>query len=443
MARDRTLPRRIGRISNRTKSPLTAIVVTALLVCGILVVVPNVAAAGAAASLIFLITFALAHWIAILVRQRSGDRLPPFRVPLFPVIPIVGGTACLALAAYQGVAVPEAGKITIVWLSVGGMLFLGLFARRARVADASTAALDPELVQLRGRSPLVMVPLANPDTAGGLVALAGALAPPIVGRVLLLSVVVARRGWQPEAEPRPLEDAQRVLREAIGASMKEGLYPEALATIAEQPWDEISRVARAYHCESLLLGLSQLVDSSAETPLDTLMSQVDCDIVVLRASHGWQLSEVRRILIPVAGRGGHDQLLARLLGSLSRSSHRDMTFLRVLKAEASEAQQRHARRELSRMAADFNLTAPNLKVTCSDEPLSAVTQHAEATDLVVLGVQRVSRRHKAVRRLHHGSGSWDRRTAPADLQPGIECSGGALCAGLRWVSITFVGGVDT
>ena len=114
MARDRTLPRRIGRISRRTKSPLTAIVLTAFLVCGILVVVPNVAAAGAAASLIFLITFALAHWIAILVRQRSRDRLPPFRVPLFPLVPVVGGTACLALAAYQGVAVPEAGKITLV-----------------------------------------------------------------------------------------------------------------------------------------------------------------------------------------------------------------------------------------------------------------------------------------------------------------------------------------
>ena len=140
----------------------------------------------------------------------------------------------MSLSVYQGVVVSEAGMITTVWLSLGGVLFLGLFARRARVADASTPALDPELVRLRGRSPLVLVPLANPNTARGLVTLATALAPPHVGRVLLLSVVVARRDWQPFSDPQPLQRAHEVLSEAIGASVESGLYPEALATVASR-----------------------------------------------------------------------------------------------------------------------------------------------------------------------------------------------------------------
>src|SRR5690606_27212786 len=139
---------------------------------------PNVAAAGAASSLIFLITFALAHWIAVLVRMRSAHNPPPFRSPLFPLIPVVGGLSCLSLAVYQGVTVASAGVITAIWLCLGGLLFLGLFARSARIVDASHAALDPELTALRGRNPLVLVPIANPSHAAGLVTVAGALAPP-------------------------------------------------------------------------------------------------------------------------------------------------------------------------------------------------------------------------------------------------------------------------
>jgi hypothetical protein len=111
---------------------------------------------------------ALVHWITILVRQRSVLRPPPFCVPLFPLVPVTGGLACAVLAGYEGWAVPSAGIIVTAWLSVGGVLFLGLFAHRARLADASSEALDPELVRLRGHSPLVLVPIANPNNARSL-----------------------------------------------------------------------------------------------------------------------------------------------------------------------------------------------------------------------------------------------------------------------------------
>ena len=163
MAMDKNLPAGLAHLSGRG-TPSQAVALTALVVVVVVFLLPNVAAAGAAASLIFLITFALAHWIAIMVRQRSPHQPPPFRTPWFPLIPVLGGMACVILAVYQGVSVPAAGKIAVVWLSVGMLLFLFIFARRARVADASSSALDPELMQLRGRNPLVLVPIANPES---------------------------------------------------------------------------------------------------------------------------------------------------------------------------------------------------------------------------------------------------------------------------------------
>ena len=190
MAQDRTLPAPIGEVHIRYKTPITAICVSALTMAILLMVVPDVAAAGAAASLIFLISFAMTHWTSILARTRR--RTPaPFHTPFFPLIPVTGGLCCAGLALFQAVSVPTAGLISAVWLGLGGLLYWALLARRARVVDASAEALDPQLLQMRGRSPLVLVPVANPQNASAMVAVAHALAPQGVGRVLLLSVVAA------------------------------------------------------------------------------------------------------------------------------------------------------------------------------------------------------------------------------------------------------------
>jgi APA family basic amino acid/polyamine antiporter len=352
MARDRTMPYGVAAIHGRWGTPVAAILTTAIVTGAIVLAVRDVAAAGAASSLIFLITFALAHWITIRARRRGGRRAGAFRTPWFPLVPAAGMTACLILAAYQGFAVPSAGLVAGIWLCVGGILFLGLFARPARVVDASTEAQDPEVSRLRGRTPLILVPITNPHNAEPLVAVAHALAPPEVGRVLLLSVAVLPKGWKPGDKALTIRHAQSVLGDTLNASIKAGRFPEALATVAADPWVEISRVAREHRCESLLLGFTQLKGNVIQTPLDALLPKVACDVVVLRAPPGWRLADVERILVPIGGRRWHDRLRARLLGSLFRTGQRQVTFLQVIPKAAAPARRTRARRELSRVARD-------------------------------------------------------------------------------------------
>ncbi len=394
MARDRSLPRRLAVLHPTRQIPTTAVIVTSTIVAITIAVLPGVAAAGAASSLIFLVTFAIVHWIAVLVRQRSIDRPPPFRSPLFPFVPVVGGLACTGLAAFQGVAVPSAGTIAITWLGVGGILFLVLFARRARVVDASVAALDPEVLQLRGKRPLALVPVANPENAESMVEVANALIPHGVGRVVLLTVIAAPEDWSPEHDPKPLEYAQSVLAKAITISAEKGFYPETLTTVAPRPWEEIARVAKVHACESLLLGLSKLSDDAIASPLEKLISAIDSDIVVQRSRPGWRLSEARRILVPVGGRGGHDQLLARLLGSLGRGGEREVTFLRVLPSNATLREQAAVKRELHHFAYDQSIPNAEVVVVASTSPVDEVAKRADSSDLVILGVQRLGRRQK-------------------------------------------------
>ena len=71
MALDRTLPKPIGDISARRGTPTMAVLATAIPVVVILLIIPDVPTAGAVASLIFLISFTLAHLTCFLAQLHD------------------------------------------------------------------------------------------------------------------------------------------------------------------------------------------------------------------------------------------------------------------------------------------------------------------------------------------------------------------------------------
>jgi len=402
MAQDRTLPSRLAGISKRRSTPVYAISATVGLVCLIALVVPDVAAAGAASSLMFLITFALAHAIAILVRRRSLLSPPPFRTPWFPAIPAIGGLACLGLAVFQGIVVPTAGLIALGWVVMGTILFLCLFARRARVRDATRSAIHPELLSLRGRRPLVLVPIANPQNAEAMMTLASALVPSGVGRVLLHNVIVTPPRWSVMEDLAPLDRSQEVMRHLLETSARLGQRSEALTTFGNHPIHEIARVARLHQCHSVVLGLTHLTDDTDIDRLESMFGSIHSDVIVMRAAPDWTPLSSRRILIPVAGRGGHESLLARIVGSLARHHELNLTYLTVLPENSKQSAVARYRRLLQMLAddqshqdgssADGSKMLTHFQIVRSDDPFATIADFAAAHDLIFLGAQRSGRK---------------------------------------------------
>lgn len=393
MGRDRTFLQGLGSINSDYGTPVKAVMLTSALVIAVIFLLTDIAAAGAAASLIFLITYSIVQWIGILVRRRMGSGRIPFKVPLFPLVPVVGIIFSISLAIFQGIAVPAAGLIIMLWLVIGGFLYIMLFARRARVFDALSEAMDPQLVKLRGRMPLVLVPVSNPTNAGSMVELANSLVPPAYGRVLLLSVVPLPENWNKGDYPTELVNSQKVLKEALSASFTEGLSPEALTTVATDVWDEIRRVSKEYHCSSLLLGLTNLSEDVEGVNLEKLISSGECDVVVLRAHPGWHLSDVKKILVPVGGKGRHGELLARLLGSFCRTGNPEIDFIKVVPENTDWYQREKARDDLFSLAQD-QVVGSNFRVRVieSNDPVDEIIKQSLDSDLVVLGLRRIGKR---------------------------------------------------
>ncbi|MCH8523976.1 MAG: amino acid permease [Balneolales bacterium] len=385
MAKDRTLSHHLSVVDPTFGTPNRAIYATALIIALLVLALPNVAAAGAASSLIFLLTFALAHIIMMLMRKRSFEDGKTFRVPFFPVLPILGMVACFALAGFQAIAVPAAGLIALMWLLAGVVLYLVFFVNRATVFDASDEALNPDILRLRGLSPLVLMPIANPANAESMVFVANALAPPVVGRVLLLSIVI------PTDEEHSLTarlDANRdAMQQALRASFDSGLRPDALTTIANEPWQEIARVIKVHQCRSVLLGLSNFSDLRTSENLEHLVREVKCDVVVFRQPFsGWKINEANKILIPVAGFASHDALRARVAASLWRVYQPDITFLQIMPGNSSKAQVDKQMEKLTRFAGRMIPGKTESKIILSDDVKSELIEQTRNHDLVIMGL---------------------------------------------------------
>jgi amino acid transporter len=387
MAHDHTLPSVMERTHPTRGTPIMAIYATTLATVAIMFMITDLAAAGAAAGLIFLLAFALTHLTAYLARKRGREQEGNYRTPWFPVIPVVGGLSCAGLGVFQAIVVPDAGAVLVIWLGLGVLLYFALFKGRAEAADASAEALDPRLTQLRGRSPLVLLPIANPKTARSMVEVANALAPSEFARVLLLAIVRAPRGGTGDPLAQ-LADAQDAVRQALTASYAAGHAPEALITAASEPWQEIRRIANEHHCESLLVGLPKIADDLVERQLEGLINDVDCDVALMRAPDDWQIGSATRVLVPVGGRGEEHELRARLLGTLCRDLPREIVFVTVLPEAATDDEVASAVKAIGRTARMKIPSTPTVEVIRSNDPAAAILAASTRCDLLLLGLPR-------------------------------------------------------
>lgn len=377
MARDHTLPRSLGRIHASTGTPAAAVAVTGVLLTAISLAVSNVAAAGAASSVILLNSFAMVHWTSILARRRSGGRGLSW-------FPLAGAVLCLGLAVFQALAVPSAGEHrTPPARSRRGPLSdplrsgraarrrqggsTGPGARAAPRAESARSRSDRQPGQrrkprrCRGHTPHPRcrphpAPLDHPTRSGPL-----------------------RRG--PWRSPRHWEGPGRV-----PPSLDRSLLTETLLTIAPDVWREIARVTRLHNCETVLLGFPGANDPGIGARLDGLIAGLEADVVVLHAPRRWQITGARRILVPVAGGAHHSRLRTRITASLSRSGKRSLTFLRIVPGGATPDTRWRVEQDPRTLAANEATGECEVVVDEADRPIDGIVRHASNADLIILGM---------------------------------------------------------
>jgi nucleotide-binding universal stress UspA family protein len=386
MGRDWMLPNMLSRVHSIRRTPVLAISLSGFLFLLVSVALP-LEIIGISSSLLFLMTFALVNIALIMYRRRSTSPRTPFRVPFFPLTPILGALTSGGLAVYQLVNNPLALVLAAAWVLVGLAIFAILFSKRVSIADVPKTIVTPELLDLKkAKRYKTLVPLANPERVRPLVELAGKIACTCRGDVLALSVVDLPdvTGYS-DAKPF-VEEARLVLRKAQEIAI-EGRIPFAsLLKIGRSAAVEIIQVALENNCHLILLGYKKDEDPLDNSVIHHVISHQPCDVAILKSGNV-SADSFRRILIPLAGREVHDKIKVRIVHCLYQMEESQVTLMTVIPPGSSSMRRSRAYEMLKRAAKVYQVPMADLVIDENDQAAQGIINRASGYDLIVLGMR--------------------------------------------------------
>jgi len=382
MARDRWLPKDIARIDPVRRTPRTAIIVTGVILVVMAVTLP-IETVGSAASLIFLLTFALVNLSVIALRRKAPEIERKYRVPLYPFTPILGIGLNVFLALYQFSFQPIAWYVTAGWVVLGLLLYFGVFEKLA--VDVEPQVLVPSR---RADEPAaedsVMVVVHNPDLVETLLRFAIPVAE-LRGRRLVATTVVEVPQQLPIHEGmRFAHHKETVLRAAQHYGRERGVKIDTDLVIAHRVEEGVLTAAARHRADVMVMawkGYTNTRERIFGETADNIIRYAPCDLMMLKIEG----EEFRTCLLPTAG-GPNAQLAADLLNALARDFEMSVTAGYVVPPDADPEQRHTARSWIDKTLTHMQVNVPvEKKLIESDSVAGGLAKASRDFDLVVIG----------------------------------------------------------
>jgi amino acid transporter/nucleotide-binding universal stress UspA family protein len=385
MGRDRWLPQSVATIHPERRTPHVAIFVTGVILLAMALTLP-IEAVGSAASLIFLLTFAMVNLAVIVLRRKAPELDRRYRVPLYPVVPLLGVVLNVFLAVYQFTFQPLAWYVTIGWVAVGLILYYGHFKKQAEAVQPQV--LERPLPARIVAESTVVVPLHNPDHVGILLDYARPLAAKRGEELVAYSVVEVPRQLPIHEGLRFAHHREGLLKAARDHAARER-YPVATdLVIAHHATQGILSGAKRYGADLLVMGWKGYTDTRDRIfgeVADTVIRHAPCDLALLKIG---AKARPKRCLFPTAG-GSHAQLAAEMLNALAPAFGLEVTACYVTPPGALQEERQMAdrwiRKTVERLDPGIDVQS---KVIEAKSVAGGIALESRDYDLVVLGAAR-------------------------------------------------------
>ncbi|MFB6169632.1 MAG: amino acid permease, partial [Haloarculaceae archaeon] len=390
MGRDRIVTPDLNEIHPQFGTPYRSIALTGGFILAF-IVLAEVTTLATLGSVLHLVIYGLLNVALIVMRESDAAEYDPvYRVPFYPVTPILGAVLSLALIAFIEPFVVVLGGVVVVGSSLwylgyartrateAGVLSEYILSRRESMPAAAVSAA--ESVQPSGEEFRVMVPLANPRHERDLVRLASAIADERGGVVDAVHIVTvpdqmpldyaAEHPDEYEADYHAVLDAAESDAESFGVDI------ETHTIFSHRSFEEVFDAARSHSADLVVMGWGENAHGSpgrVESALDDLTMDLPCDFLVLK-DRGF---DPERILVPTAG-GPDSGLAAEVARTLRAVYDSQVTLLHV----ADDVAEGEA--FLEEWATTQGLPDAELRVEAGDVE-AAIERAAGESTMVVIG----------------------------------------------------------
>jgi nucleotide-binding universal stress UspA family protein len=386
MSRDKMLPRSIARIHPRKRTPHIAIFVTGALVVLVAIAFP-IQVVGSAASLMFLLTFALVNFSLIALRRKHPEVKTAFRVPVYPHVPILAIVLNLYLAVYQYNFDPRSWYITIAWIVTGLIIYFLFFEK------ASTEEM-PQVLDVTQSTPeseydyRILVPLHNPDHVEPLLDLAAPIAKANNGELIVLGVVDMPRHTPIHEGMKFIHHKTPLLKAAVAYGQKIGVPVRTALRIAHHVSDGILAAAEQQKATLILMGWkgwTSTRDRIFGEVTDRVVRHAPCDLITVKLKGAQKLDS---LLMPTAG-GPHARLAAEYVGNIQKEYGTRVAVCNVVPRRATERDHELAVEWIDKTIVRTGLEGDvEKRVIESDHIAGGLVKAGGDYDLIVLGASR-------------------------------------------------------
>ena len=133
------------------------------------------------------------------------------------------------------------------------------------------------------------------------------------------------------------------------------------------------------------------MEPSKVSAIDKLISQLNCNVALLSNPKQCQINTLERVLVPISGRGGHDALRARVLGSLIAGGVKEITLLKILPKNSTRQEIQDQEKSLTIRAQDEARGFARTKVVLSNNAIEGIIEEANSHDIILLGMSKLAR----------------------------------------------------
>ncbi|MCO8267290.1 amino acid permease [Haloferax prahovense] len=387
MGRDRIVSSELNEIHPRFGTPYRSIAITGGFIL-LFILLADVNTLANAGSVLHLIIYGLLNVSLIVMRVSDPeDYQPDYRVPLYPLVPILGAITSFALIAFFA--------DTIVLLAAGFVVFAMLwYAAYARTKATKQGILGKYLLQQSEQLPdaavsaatsvqpdggyRVMVPLSNPESERDLISLAGAVTKANDGTLVGVHIVKVpdQTALESAREEYDFAEADRLLEQARVDADELGVDMETHTVLSHRSFEEVFDAAETYNADLVVMGWGPDSHGSpgrAESAYEEITHALPYDVLVLK-DRGFDPSHV---LVPTAG-GPDSDLSASIASVLREFCDAEIELLHV--ADDRDAGERFLRE----WADERGLGDATLTVETGDVE-RAIESHATDASLLVVG----------------------------------------------------------
>src|SRR2546427_606308 len=293
MGRDGGLPRALGKLHARKRTPHISIAVSGLIIVGITLTL-DLNTVAASADVMFLLLFLMVNWAAIVLRRTMPDVKRYYVMPLFPLIPILGIATKFVLALSLWTIEPIAWVVALAWIGVG--LTVHYLHERKEIVIGVTKVVESILPHRRPRY-RILLPVGDFERVE-LVEFGALIAQVEDAELTLLHVIEVPPALPIDAIDRAYVSEVRYHLGKLRRRAEElGAYATARVDVSHKVFDSILDNIREDETDLLILGWKGgwRRGRILGTNVDRFVQEAPCDVVVFKSA-GLK-PKVERILV--------------------------------------------------------------------------------------------------------------------------------------------------